>query len=216
MSDYYDEEEDDLIELGALLDYDLAGDDDDDDDDDDLGFSWKKRFSRSRRPSRRGSSKRRSSTRRPSRTRVKAAKARAYMNAILPTVPGVPSVGARTFPLGLGSHTFVNGAATTKKFTVSPQKPFKGQRLVAVVNRSAAAVAELLTITEFNVGTNNQLVSSGDLPLEGFVPNAFDVEMALDPATPGIDITVDISISAAPAVGETVSVALMLIGSTIN
>ena len=213
--DFYDEDEQDLIELGAMLDYDLAGDDDDDDDDDELGFSFRKRFSSLARRGRssRGRSSRRSRPRVSSRT---ARKARAYMNAIVPAVPGVPSIGARTFPLGLGSHTFLPAAATTHKFTVSPQKPFKGQRLVAVVNRSSGAVSELLTITEFNVGSSNQLVSSGDLPLEGFIPGAFDVQMALDPATPGIDIIVDIGISAAPGAGESVSIALMIIGSTLS
>ena len=119
-------------------------------------------------------------------------------------------MGARKFALGLGQHIFLPAAATTHTFSVSPQRPFKGYRLVADIRRSAGAVAELVTLSKFNIGADNQLVGSQPLPLAAFVGDAVDTGLALDPATPGINIDVTVDISAAPGVGEQVAVSLML------
>ncbi len=139
-----------------------------------------------------------------------------YINKIAPAIPGVPQPGARNFPLGFGSFTFVNAGATLTNLTSNPQKPFKGARLMVQVNRSVGAVAELVTITNLDVGTGNQLVSAQALPAEGFAATAFDTGLSLDPATPGIQIVLGIAISATPPVGETISVSAMLIGNTIG
>ena len=187
----------DIELLGAMFDDELAGYD----DDDELGAL--------RIPSRYG---RRAL---PTSRRVQRAK-RAYINKIAPQIPGVPAAGARNFPLGFGSFTFVNGGVTSAILTASPQRPFKGARLVVDVKRSAGAVAELLTITSLTVGQNNQLVSAAQLPAEAFLPGSFQTMLSLDPATPGIDITLALALSAAPGVGETVSVSAMLIGDTIG
>jgi len=144
------------------------------------------------------------------------AKKRAFVNKLVPSVPGVPAVGARNFPLGFGAVTFVNAGLTQFNLVANPQRPFKGARLVIDVRRSAGALAELVTVTTLNIGQNNQLVSSAALPAEAFRPDGFDTVLSLDPATPGIDITLGIAISAAPGVGETVAVSAMLIGNTIG
>jgi len=185
---------DDEIELlGAMFDDDLAG------YEDELGaIRVPSRYSRARRG------------RRASLKRAK------YVNAIAPKIPGVPAPGARNFPLGFGSFTFVNAGVTVATLTANPQRPFKGARLVVDVKRSAGAVAELVTITALNIGQNNQLVSAAALPAEAFLPGSFQTMLSLDPATPGIDITLQMAISAAPGVGETVAVSAMLIGDTIG
>ncbi len=144
------------------------------------------------------------------------AKKRAYINKIQPAIPGVPAAGARNFPLGFGSAIFVNAGVTQFNLVANPQRPFKGARLVIDVRRSAGALAELVTVTSLNIGQNNQLVSSAALPAEAFRPDGFDTVLSLDPATPGIDITLGLAISAAPGVGETVAVSAMIIGDTIG
>ena len=141
---------------------------------------------------------------------------RAYINKIQPAIPGVPKAGARNFPLGFGTATFINGGVTQFNLVANPQRPFKGARLVIDVRRSALALAELVTVTSLNIGQNNQLVSSAALPAEAFRPDGFDTVLSLDPATPGIDITLGIAISAAPAAGESVAVSAMIIGDTIG
>lgn len=185
---------DEIELLGAAFDMDLAGD-----EMDELGAI--------RVPSRYG---------RVSRGRRVLAKKAKYLNAIAPKVPGVPAPGARNFPLGFGSFTFVNAGVTSAVLTANPQRPFKGARLVIDVKRSAGATAELVTVTSLNIGQNNQLVSSSPLPAEAFLPSSFQTMLSLDPATPGIDITLGLAISAAPGVGETVAVSAMLIGDTIG
>jgi len=149
------------------------------------------------------------------RDRIQASK-RAYINKIQPAIPGVPLAGARNFPLGFGSITFLPGGLTQFNLVANPQRPFKGARLVIDVRRSAGAVAELVTVTSLNIGQNNQLVSSAALPAEAFRPDGFDTVLSLDPATPGIDITLGLAISASPGAGESVAVSAMIIGDTIG
>jgi len=144
------------------------------------------------------------------------AKKRNYVNKIAPAIPGLPAPGARNFPLGFDTFTFVNAGVTQTTLTANPQKPFKGARLMVQVNRSSGAVAELVSINNLDVGTGNQLVSSQSLPAEGFAAGAFDTMLSLDPATPGILIVLGIAISATPPVGETITVSAMLIGNTIG
>lgn len=179
--------DEDIELLGAMFDMDLAGYD----DDYEVGRIL----------------------RRPNRRTLNRAK---YAKALVPKVPGVPKMGAREFPLGFGTFTFVNAGATVATLTAQPQRPFKGARLVIVVSRSAGATAEAVTITQLNVGQNNQLASAAQLPAEAFAPGAQDVVLNLDPATPGIDITLGLAVSAAPGVGESIAVTAMLIGNAIG
>ena len=204
-----------------MIDY-MDGDDDDDDDDDfddelfgvideidELGRAR----GRGRRLTRRARSSRGRGRGRSVR-RGRTARALVETGATAPA--GLPGTGPRGWPLGLGSFTFVNAGVTANTFTASPQRPFKGFRLVVDVRRSSGAVGELLTLSALNVGQANQLVSGTVLPLEAFQANAFDVSLDLDPATPGIDITAIVNISAAPGVGETVAVSLMIIGMSVG
>lgn len=214
---YEDEYDDEMALLGAAFDYDLAGEDDeydDDDDEEEVGASFSRLMrSRSKRGRRASRGRGRILRRRPSIARLKRA---AYVRALKPAIPGVPEPAARNFPLGFGSFTFVNAGVTAAVLTASPQKPFKGSRLVIDVRRTAGAVAELVTITSLNIGQNNQLVSAAALPAEAFSPNSFQTVLSLDPATPGIDVVLGLAISAAPGVAETVTVSAMIIGDTIS
>jgi len=218
--------------LGAAFDDELAGIEDElaacgyeddelgddvlDEEGNELGAFGIPSFMRRRRvrSSRGGRSVRRNALIR--RRAAMQANKRAYINKIQPAIPGVPKAGARNFPLGFGSFTFVNGGVTSANLVANPQRPFKGARLVIDVRRSALALAELVTVTSLNIGQNNQLVSSAALPAEAFRPDGFDTVLSLDPATPGIDITLGIAISAAPAVGESVAISAMIIGDTIG
>jgi len=217
--------DDDLAGTDYEVDDELAGIDLGDghellgayDDDDDLGaFRLPSRIRRmvsrrrGRRPPRRG---RRAIVNRIVQLQQRKA---SYINKIAPAIPGVPQPGARNFPLGFGAFTFLPAGITLTNLTANPQKPFKGARLMVQVNRSAGATAELVTITNLDVGTGNQLVSAQALPAEGFAANAFDTMLSLDPATPGIQIVLGIAISASPPAGESISVSAMLIGNTIG
>lgn len=135
---------------------------------------------------------------------------------LIPRVPGVPATGARLQPLGLGSSAFTAASGTSIALTARPQRPFKGQRLVIDITRTGASATGLVTITRLDVGTANQLVSSGALIAAAFAASAFDVNMQLDPATPGIDITVQFAISVAPGAADRVDFGGVIVGTSIG
>lgn len=135
---------------------------------------------------------------------------------LVPTVPGVPSAGLRLQPLGLGATQFNASSGTILTLSAQPQRPFKGMRLVLDITRTGTSATGLVTVTRLDVGTQNQLVASGPLAAAAFAATAFDVNLEMDPATPGITITVQIAITAAPAMTDVVDVAGVLFGAAIG
>lgn len=135
---------------------------------------------------------------------------------LIPRVPGVPMPGARLQPLGFGASAFTAASGTVLSLTASPQRPFKGQRLVVDITRTGASATGLVTITRLDVGTANQLVSSGSLGAAAFAATAFDVNLELDPATPGILIVVQFAISAAPAAADRVDFSATMFGTAVG
>ena len=97
-----------------------------------------------------------------------------------------------------------------------PQRPFKGGRLVIDAVRSAAGIGGLLVVSSFTVGQVNQLVSAEPIILAAFEPDATLVEISVDPATPGIDIIIQITVSVAPTTAETVDVGACLFGLSVG
>lgn len=101
-------------------------------------------------------------------------------------------------------------------FSASPQKPFRGQRMFAVVNRSAGAAAVQPRIQGgIFVGTDLQAASFGDTPLEIYQPTSFGAEMVLTPAGPGISIRVPVTSVPAVPVGESVAISIVILGRYI-
>lgn len=135
---------------------------------------------------------------------------------LIPQVPGVPMPGARLQPLGLGATAFTAASGTILALTARPQRPFLGQRLVVDITRTGATATGLVTITRLDIGTANQLVSSGALSAAAFAATAFDVNLQLDPATPGIDITVQFAISVAPGAADRVDISGTIFGTTVG
>lgn len=135
---------------------------------------------------------------------------------LIPRVPGVPMPGARLQPLGFGASAFTAASGLILTLQAQPQRPYKGQRLVVDITRTGASATGLVTVTRLDIGTTNQLVSSGALSAAAFAPTAFDVNLQLDPATPGIIITVQFAISAAPAMADRVDFSATMFGTAIG
>jgi hypothetical protein len=134
--------------------------------------------------------------------------------------PGVMAPTEQLLPLGFQSldsgFTFVSGGGTTKAFLARPQKPFRGERLLVVVTKSAGAAATQVLIGSIFVGTDLQVVSAAPLPAEVFGATAFGVRLAMTSAQPGIDIFVNTALSGpALAVGETITVTITMLGRAI-
>lgn len=135
---------------------------------------------------------------------------------IVPTTPGVPNSGLRLQALGLGATAFTLTSGTLLALSASPQRPFKGQRLVLDITRTGATSTGLVTVSRLDVGTDNQLVGSGSISAGAFAATAFDVNLMLAPATPGIIITVQLNISAAPTTTDRVDIGATIFGTAIG
>jgi hypothetical protein len=135
---------------------------------------------------------------------------------LIPRVPGVPMPGARLQPLGFGASAFTAASGLILTLQAQPQRPFKGQRLVVDITRTGATATGLVTVTRLDIGTTNQLVSAGALAAAAFAATAFDVNLQLDPATPGIIITVQFAISVAPGAADRVDFSATMFGTAIG
>lgn len=151
--------------------------------------------------------------------RMVSARKRTLMRAkkaLVPAIPGAPGNALRGFALGFPIATFISGGPTTIEVQASPQLAFKGARLVVVVSRAGATSTGLVTISTFLVGQRDQRVSGGALLAEAYAPNAFQTVMALDQATPGIDIRLGFTLTGPALAGaDSVLVGSQIIGATI-
>jgi hypothetical protein len=85
--------------------------------------------------------------------------------------------------LGLGITSLA--ATTSAIVTVTPQVPFKLERLIS---QSTG-----LTVNDVKVGTNSQFVGAGSIPIEVFARDAIGVSLKGDTAVPGVDIALSVS-----------------------
>jgi len=187
MPNYFD----DLADVGD--DLDLA----------DVGWNP---FSRSRK--RRAAPARRMTARTPTRA-VPAGR-------LLPQIPGVPARGLGEQPLGFGATAFTSSSGTLLTLTASPQRPFRGRRLIIDITRTGTTATGIVTVSRLDVGVDNQLPGSGAIAAASFAANAVGVNLDLDPATPGVTVTLQLNISAAPTMTDRVDVAATLIGETVR
>lgn len=136
--------------------------------------------------------------------------------SLMPQVPGVPMPGARLQPLGLGATAFTATSGTQLQLQASPQRPFKGQRFIVDMTRTGTTATGLVTITRLDVGTSNQLVGSGPISASAFAATAFDANVSLDPATPGIQITAAFNATVAPSSSDRIDIGATVFGTTVG
>lgn len=104
-----------------------------------------------------------------------------------------PISKGRTVPLGFDSETPID-PGLTRRITARPQVVFKGLRPVV-----SSDIAGSFIIQDIIVGKNSQFASSGPIPARTFEGNSFGVELDLDTAQIGQDVTMLVTnISAAP------------------
>lgn len=135
--------------------------------------------------------------------------------------PGLAAPCDDLYPLPFrpvaGTPTFVAGGPTLITLTSRPQKPFRGERPVAIVTRVGAGAAAIVPVIRggIRVGTDPQVAQVADMPLEFLDRASFGVRMMFQPAGEGIDIEADIAlVGPALGAGETITVFLSVFGST--
>lgn len=118
------------------------------------------------------------------------------------------------WPLGLGVVTFDSTTGPTLTLAVTPQRPFRGERLVITTRRAGASAAlPTVTISDLRVGDVPQRIGGGALPADIFAPDAFGVRLSLDASTPGVLVTLGFTLAGpALAPGDTITVAAGVIG----
>lgn len=111
------------------------------------------------------------------------------------------------FVSATGSNVFGAGA-TGATFIGRPQKPWRGERLVAIVATSAGAATVIPLLRSITVGIDPQQAGVGLTPLAEYAPTSFGVRECWAPAAPGLDVTLDIVFSTAVPAAESVTIAI--------
>jgi hypothetical protein len=133
--------------------------------------------------------------------------------------PGVALPREAMLPLPLrasaGGGVFTP-TLTSIIFSARPQKPFRAERVVAVVSRSVPMAANpVLSGGGLIIGTQPQTAEIGEVPLEVFAPGAFGVRLSMAQAEPGIDIVAQVNIQGTIPAGESIAVSITLLGRSI-
>lgn len=134
--------------------------------------------------------------------------------------PGVPAPGVGLVPLPL--QPSANGGVFTSAvnsidFEGRPQKPFRGERLIALIGRSAGVPTSTRALTTgIFVGTDPQQAQIANIDLEVFAPTSFGVRLNMVQAEPGVLIRLPCLPSAAIAMGESFSITLMILGHYVR
>jgi hypothetical protein len=154
---------------------------------------------------------------RPRRVAIRTPQVRTALRRppIIQAVPGLSQEALKYIPFGLGFVSFPV-AATTATLTQQPQIPLKVRKLTVAVSRSGAAAAALVLISAFNIGTINQFAGAGNVDTAMFIANAEGATMDLSPAGPGINITLNLLSTVAPAVLGELIVSATFLAQAVN
>lgn len=138
-----------------------------------------------------------------------------FSNASQVPGAGAPVDGELMSPLGLeGSPTdTLTSVVPTVRFIANPQRPFRGERLIISLARSAGATAIGVGIDQFKIGENSQLVGDGLVPAESFAPDAFGVRLAMSAAEPGVLIA--LTLTAVVPAGESIVAQVAIVGRAV-
>lgn len=129
----------------------------------------------------------------------------------------MPHQKVHMLPLTPSANNGVFTAAFTAiEFAARPQKAFRGRRLIAELVRTAGAVGQLIAVSTIFVGVQPQQAQIGNLSLGFFQAGAFEMELEMEQAEPGIDIRLPcIVVGAAIPAGESITVNIAIKGDTI-
>lgn len=136
--------------------------------------------------------------------------------------PGVnsPSEGLEPLPItpdnGTGIFISTSSLITWRS---RPQRPFRGERLLASVNRSGTSTAGVTAqTTGVFVGTALQQLQIGSFNLEFFTTQAFGVRLDMIAAEPGIDISIGVTVNPTGVISgsDFINVELLLLGRSLR
>lgn len=140
----------------------------------------------------------------------------AWRRELAPGVPA-PAEGLEPLPLTPSANAGVFDAVTPAiTWEARPQAPFRAERLLVAVRRSAGAAATQVLGQGIFIGRELQLLELGNFDLEFFSQTAFGVRLKLAQAQPGVLIRIPAITNVPVPVGEFVSATLMFLGRSIR
>jgi hypothetical protein len=110
-------------------------------------------------------------------------------------------------------------ALTAVNQEVNVQKPFRGQRIVANVQRTAVGneASRIVTMSDLRIANVPQPAAAGDTPIEAFAGNAFGLHVDLDSSQPGVIYRVTLNIQGAvTGAGGQIDVSVAIFGFTLR
>lgn len=142
--------------------------------------------------------------------------------AIVPAIAGTRTGLASTrTALPLGAVAFVNAGAVALQLQQNAQGFMRSRKLVLTRHNIQAAVPlgapDLqVLITNIRFGAQSVLIGVAGMPVEMFAADAVDNEVVAGiPVSPGLLVTVDLVINAAPGVAEQVLISGALLGDSV-
>lgn len=135
-----------------------------------------------------------------------------------PQLPGATaSVNELRSFAGLGAAVWTGADAALKTLEIEPQESFQGRRLIFSEARTETATSSVVSIANLYVGSMPQSpVVDQSAPIAMFAPDATDAELDLQICYRGMKLVCQLSISAAPGSGETVTVIGGLYGTWLR
>lgn len=130
-----------------------------------------------------------------------------------------PMEGLIQLPLAPVDNVGIITATTTAiKFLGRVQKPFRGERVLATVKRQGASTANIEVDAEQGivVGTIPQQAQIGAVSIDEWAGNNFGVRMAMNVATPGMDIVCNVLALTAPTAPDQIVVRLTIYGRFVG
>lgn len=129
---------------------------------------------------------------------------------------GAPARGLNLQPLGLGATTFNATSGLILNLTGSPQRMFRGQRLVLDLSRTGTTATGLISVARIDVGVDNQMVSTQGVPAAMYGATAIDTNVRFDDCGPGISVVVQLTNTVAPGGTDRIDVAGAVQGTTLS
>ena len=123
---------------------------------------------------------------------------------------------ARLQPFGIGVVIFNATSATSLNAQNTVQKLYHPKRLIIDIARTGTTATGLLTVTRIDIGADNQMATSGGagpVPVALYANVGVDLNQNYAVLTPGITMTVQLTISILPSSTDQVACSVGCSGS---
>jgi len=112
----------------------------------------------------------------------------------------------------------ITSTTTAIKYLGRTQKPFRGERVLATIKRQGATAQTIEVDAEqgITVGTIPQQAQIGAVSLDEWAGGNFGVRMAMNVATPGMDIVCNVLALTAPTAPDQIVVRITIYGRFVG